>query len=337
MAALWGEEQTGFAMKILIPYKGKLLNSFEGHEGIIGHQGGSLPRGEHSIPTKALDAAKIRTNALISELGGRLKKVENLQPAELLKITGRNGILATDLWREKSGMGTSDALMFARNQDESQKNKLVRRWSKIYRARGVEEVSPEFHSLVEESSKSFYSNPRMQDVFARFGKIPVFTCTKDDWGGDVPQARYEGTVIEVFDGSKQWWGQGLKSGASTTTPGGISIPDKSLEGVLHHEYGHHVQNALNDVQDPLVKEWPSLWSTYKSSYDADYKAAAHEDGTWTPACKEVEKTRISDYSLTKEGEGFAEAFAAVTASDYSRDKYDKRCHPMLELMERIVK
>ena len=53
-----------------------LANSFPDHQGIPGHQGGSLPKGEHAIPATALDAAKIRVNALISEQAGQLKKIE---------------------------------------------------------------------------------------------------------------------------------------------------------------------------------------------------------------------------------------------------------------------
>ncbi len=109
--------------------------------------------------------------------------------------------------------------------------------------------------------------------------------------------------IKVFDAEKRGWKGALTTGKRPPTWN----VDKSVEGVLRHEYGHAVY--FDPSQKAMRSEWERLWE----------KKLSHDD-----------KRLISKYGSTQGKEGFAEAFAA-----YSHPEYGKSANRLTLPIERF--
>ena len=327
---------------------------------------GSEKGGEFtSVPSGALATAKAVVGQFQRSVAAEYTKFSGMTVSELNAYSGFNGTKDA-VWKQKMGIvpkpGSSEDLTLRFAQGDSRAiETITRRWSKCYRAAGAEDVRPEFRTQVQKTVAEFSSETNMRQIFDRFGRPSiVVSVTRPMMGGEkedpfnTPSAQYMqgmgGGVINVFDNGKTWgaikggeaWGRYDKP--YSVAAGDSTVSSGSLLAVLHHEYGHHVEQMLLDNGSDLHGEWRGIWVKYKEQYDADFKAAsagmkAYNAGAEKPSqdCGDVMKQRISLYSTDNEKEGFAETFVAVTGPDYARDKFPSLNWPLLEFMEKLVK
>lgn len=193
---------------------------------------------------------------------------------------------------------------------------------------GADEVNPEERARFQAGLDSMLKNPKMKASLDKHGPVTVvmlkrkLNASNEEEANDPPLASYQpGTnMVVLYDLTGSPW----HDTPETTTPARVGVATTYMwagyEGILRHEYGHHVHRHTNDYALTALTPWKQLWERYVS--EAPHFTADLDD-----------RRDISYYSQENFEEGWAEAFTVVTAPDYDPDLWEGVTAEALEYVE----
>jgi hypothetical protein len=229
---------------------------------------------------------------------------------------------------------------------------LVKEQAARAEAKGVEGVRPEVRAGMEEGLRRLAADPRIEHLAHALGiKVKIDTqINPDREPGRMESDRWAKATTEIFHSrvgdpfvihlNDYAADKGMDLGMDDTNPG-FDVQERMGAGAtvgtgwhatITHEFGHVVEGALMEKNDPRVAQWRQLWNSYKDNGDKKLASLEHPSAEWDNEFR----NRVSYYSMENEKEGFAETFTAVMAPGYDRAAYPPAAQPLLDFMEGLV-
>lgn len=230
------------------------------------------------------------------------------------------GPMADALWRRKRGYDADAHLLAIADGDPEALASLAR--FKLDPERYVATQDTALLASVDEALKGHRNNESFRNAVERFGEVPVVVAESI---GGLASGRYLTDAILLSE----------MAGGAVSAPlnrNGLTVGG-GLQGIIAHEYGHHVQSMMPEADDA---KWAAVHSEWAGRLggpaDVDRVVDAGElpSGGW-PA------HGVSVYARTNGREAFAEVFAMVTHPDFKRDSVDPEALPMVDVMLEILK
>lgn len=205
--------------------------------------------------------------------------------------------------------------------------------SKAYEIAAPISNDPATIKTIDDSLANLRSNPRYMAAVARYGAIPIIPVKSDQaWDGV-----YVTDAIAVSD-LKFTGGFAEPFAVTSSTPHPLdAVPwniDPSMNGVMRHEYGHHVESLLTSEQR---HKWLNAHGTWgQGSLGAGQVGEEWRAYTAHPKSNPHPEEGLSAYGRTNEAEAFAETFSLVTHPGYKRSKVHYSVLPMVDAMESFI-
>lgn len=199
---------------------------------------------------------------------------------------------------------------------------------------------PTTASHIDATIESLRSNKRYREAVTRFGPIPVVPVKSDQrWAG-----LYVTDALAISDlpftggwtdATRPESMQAAWHTAPTPLPTGPAFNvDVTMNGVMRHEYGHHVESLLTPAQLKAWRNAHSAWSYGDIGLgQVDEEWAAYKR---RPQSNPHPEGGLSTYARVNEGEAFAETFNLVTHPDFDRSKVRPFVLPMVDVMNSII-
>lgn len=187
--------------------------------------------------------------------------------------------------------------------------------------------------VIDDTIVELRSNRRYQDAVAKYGAIPVIAVNSDSgWSGI-----YVTDTIAVSD-LFSTGGFATLPDEMKTTPKPLEAVswniDPSMNGILRHEYGHHVESLLTPDQRHQWLKAHGQWG-----YGSLGAGQAREEwGAYKrrPQSNPHPEGGLSAYARSNEAEAFAETFNLITHPDFDRSKVHHSVAPMVDAMESFI-